>query len=313
MVLILSESDIRTLVSMKEMVPAVEEAFLKQGLGQAVNSPRTRSVIADSSLNVMHASLSYLGRSGAKCYMSTKEGNRFVFVLFDTESGNILAMMAADVLGRYRTGAASAVATKHLARRKDLSLAIFGSGGQALTQVLAVAEVAAVRRVNVWSPTPSNREKFAGELAALGFDAKAASSPREAMAGTDVASAITSSARGFIEASDASSIVHMNLCGSNNPRGGEALPSIFQDFRQVVVDDLAQARYEAGDLIQAEKAGTFTWDRAVELKDIVAGKVAPSGRTVFKSHGVALEDVAAGSLVYDAAKKRGGYLEADFG
>lgn len=86
-------------------------------------------------------------------------------------------------------------------------------------------------------------------------------------------------------------------------------PAAIAEFQTIVVDDLRQAKVEAGDLIQAEKAGDFTWDGAVELKDVVLGKVKPTGRTLFKSAGVALEDVAVASLIYDKALLSDAYAE----
>ncbi|MBI3859976.1 MAG: ornithine cyclodeaminase family protein [Thaumarchaeota archaeon] len=313
MTLVLSEGDVQGLVEMKEVVTAVEEAFSRQASSNAVNSPRTRSAVPGSSLNVMHASLPYLGRAGVKSYITSKAGSRFVFILFDLTDGTPLAVMGADVLGRNRTGAASAVATKHLFLQKDLSLAVFGSGWQALTQVLALGVVASIREVKIWSPTPTHVEKFAVELRGHGLRARASASPRQALAGTEVASAITSSKDGFIDGADISSVRHLNLCGSNSPRRAEALPSAVSRFQTFVVDDLVQAKYEAGDLIQAEAAGVFEWHRATELKDVVSRKAKPEGRTLFKSHGAAIEDVAAASLIYDKALKAGGFPEVDLG
>ena len=144
MALVLDEAAMGELLSMREVVPAVEECFRQQGLGLGVNSPRTRTLVPGAALNVMHGSLPYLGRSGVKCYLSTKHGTRFVLVLFDLTNGELLAVMGADLLGRYRTGAASAVATKYLYHEKSFRFSVAGSGKQALTQVLAMKEVASL-------------------------------------------------------------------------------------------------------------------------------------------------------------------------
>lgn len=109
---------------MTEVVASIEEAFRHQAHGEAVNSARTRSRTPGAVLSVMHASLPYLGRGGIKCYMSSRKGTRFVLILFDSTDSRPLAIMGADVLGRFRTGAASGVATKFLYGRRSAKLTV---------------------------------------------------------------------------------------------------------------------------------------------------------------------------------------------
>jgi alanine dehydrogenase len=303
--LVLSEEDVQGLVGMKEVVSAVEEAFRQQGTGEVSNMMRTRSKGRDSLLNVMHSSLAYLGRGGVKTYMSSKGGTKFVFLLFDATTSLPLAVMGADVLGRYRTGAASGVATKHLYRRSSGTVALFGSGKQALTQVLALGSVMSLDAVRVWSPDKSHREAFVDVLFREGYGASAFDSPALAIKGADVASAITSSREPFITGEMLGTVSHLNLCGSNQPAHSEADPSAVSSFETVVVDDLPQAKVEYGDLIQAVEAGVLSWGSAVELSAVVAGRSKPRGRTLFKSGGAALEDVAAASVIYDKAMRSG--------
>jgi alanine dehydrogenase len=303
--LVLSEKDVQGLIDMKEVVSAVEEAFRRQGTGEVSNTMRTRSKGKDSLLSVMHSSLAYLGRGGVKTYMSSKAGTKFVFLLFDASTSLPLAVMGADVLGRYRTGAASGVATKHLYQRSSGTAAVFGSGKQALTQVLALGSVMSLDSVRVWSPNKSHSDAFIDLLSREGYDASAFESPALAMKGADLASAITSSKEPFIKGEMLGTVSHLNLCGSNQPAHSEADPSAVGSFETVVVDDLPQARVEYGDLIQAVEAGTFSWGSAVELASVVAGRSKPGGRTLFKSGGAALEDVAAASVIYDSAMRSG--------
>jgi len=262
---------------------------------------------------VMHASLPYLGRAGVKCYLSSPKGTRFVFILFQMEDAEPLAVMSADVLGRFRTGAASAVATKHLLRQSEFDFALCGAGRQALTQVLAMGEVASLESVRVWSPHRERRELLATELRKLGFEASARGRLDDALAGVGVATAITSSKDPFLTPKLLRSVKHLNLCGSNNATRSEASPECIGGFQTFVVDDLLQSRTEAGDLLGAERKGFFSWDRAFELKDVVAGRVHPVGRTLYKSNGVAIEDVATASLVYDRAVGKGGYADLVLG
>ena len=305
MTLVLSEKDVQDLLEMREVVPAVEEAFRRQGAGEVSNVMRTRSTGEGSLLSVMHSNLAYLGRGGLKAYMSSRAGAKFVLLLFDASTSLPLAVMGADVIGRYRTGAASGVATKHLYRRSSGAAAVFGSGRQALTQVLALESVMSLDAVHVWSPNRGHREAFVNLLSARGFDASAFDSPALALKGADVASAITSSEDPFVTEKMLGSVSHLNLCGSNQRARSEADPQAVGAFETVVVDDLPQAKVEYGDLLQAAEAGTFSWGKAIELATVVSGRSSPKGRTLFKSGGAALEDVAVASMLYDKAVRSG--------
>lgn len=311
MTLVLSERDVRGLINMREVIGSVEEAFRREGSGEAWNSVRTRSRGRDSLLNVMHANLDYLGRGGLKAYMASRAGANFVFVLFDSSESTPLAVMGADVLGRYRTGAASGVATKYLYPRSSGKVAVLGSGRQAPTQVSALASVMDLEEVRVWSPSTDHRESFVRLLAGEGYDASVHESPEQALRGADVASVITSSKEPFLTDEALGSVSHVNICGSNQAASSEATPAAIGSFDTVVVDDIPQARVEYGDLIRAVEGGAFSWTSVLELSAIVAGRQRARGRTLFKSGGVALEDVAVASALYDKAKSAGVYPDVE--
>ncbi len=303
MTLVLSERDVESLISMKEVVPSVEEAFRRQGMGEAYNFMRTRSRGAASVLNVMHANLPYLKRAGLKAYLSSRAGTKFALLLFDANDSRLLAVMGADILGRFRTGAASGVATKYLYGKRSGTLAIFGSGKQALTQVLATKEVMSLEEVRVWSPTPERRRAFAQKLKTYGFNSNAFDFPATALKGAEVATAITSSRQPFLTDEMVENVTHLNIAGGNVSDHAELTAAGVASFNTIVVDDLAQAKIEYGDLIQAARNGLFAWESAVELGMVVAGKRKPEGRTLFKSGGAALEDVAVASMIYDKVSK----------
>jgi alanine dehydrogenase len=159
--------------------------------------------------------------------------------------------------------------------------------------------------VRVWSPNAEHREAFVKRLVGLGFRAKASESPEDALEGSQVGSSITSASEPFLEERSLNGVEHLNVCGGNNPEHAEIAAGAVGAFDTIVVDDLPQARVEYGDLIQAARAGEFSWDNALELKDIVGGNHRPKGRTLFKSGGVALEDVAVASMIFDKASKSG--------
>jgi ornithine cyclodeaminase/alanine dehydrogenase-like protein (mu-crystallin family) len=304
--LVLSERDVEGLIDMKEVVSSVEEVFRRQGMGEVSNSMRTRSRGTASVLNVMHANLSYIHRGGVKVYMSSRAGTKFALLLFDTNDARLLAVMGADILGRFRTGAASGVATKYLYRKRTGILALFGSGRQALTQVLALKEVMSLQEVRVWSPTREHRDAFVRKLETYGFNSGAFDSPATAVKGADLATAITSSGRPFLTDETLRNVRHLNVVGGNVSDRAEITTAGVGSFATIAVDDIPQARIEYGDLIQAAKDGVFSWESAVDLGTIVAGKRKPEGRTMFRSGGAALEDVAVASLIYDKATRSSG-------
>ncbi|MDG6989059.1 MAG: ornithine cyclodeaminase family protein [Nitrososphaerota archaeon] len=313
MTIFLSEGDAEGLLDMREAVEVVEVAFREEGEGEATNSPRTRSRGPASVLNVMHASLSYLGRSGLKAYAYSKAGTKFVVALFDSSDSTPLAIMGADALGRYRTGAASAVATKYLYRKRSATLALLGTGKQAMTQVTALGVVTSLEEVRVWSPNQRNRAGFVARLAKSGVRAKDCGSARDALEGAQIATAITSAKDPFLTQDLVGAVSHVNLCGGNVPTHSEIAPGALGTFQTVVVDDVTQAKNEYGDLILAADAGSFSWDSALKLCDVVTGKAAARGRTLFKSGGVALEDVALASALYDKARSDPRYPGFSFG
>jgi len=303
--LILSEQDVQALLDMDEVVSTVEEAFRREGSGEAANSMRTRSAGRGSVLSVMHANLPYLGRAGLKAYLSSRAGSKFVLILYDSNTSVPLAVMGADFIGRYRTGAASGVATKHLYGKRSGKLAIMGSGKQAVTQALAVKSVMSVDEVRVWSPNGSHLLEFVRTLSKAGFNASAWETPGMAAKGADVLSSITSSNDPFITEEVVREAAHVNICGGNVPSHAEMTAAAVGNFDTVVVDDLPQAKVEYGDLIQAVSSGDFDWESAVELGAVVAGRAKPKGRTLFKSGGAAIEDVAVASMLYEKARGSG--------
>jgi len=301
--LVLSERDVESLMDMKLVVSSVEEVFRRQGMGEVSNFMRTRSRGGASVLNVMHANLPYLGRGGVKAYLSSRAGTVFALLLFDTKDSRLLAIMGADILGRFRTGAASAVATEYLYGKRTGTLAVFGSGKQALTQVLAMEEVMSLDEVRVWSPTPGHRVAFAQKLRTYGFNSSDFDFPTIALKGAEVATAITSSRRPFLTDEMIENLMHLNIAGGNVSNHAEVTAAGVGSFSTIAVDDIAQAKIEYGDLIQAAKEGVFSWESAIELGAFVSGKRKPEGRTLFKSGGAALEDVAVASMIYDRATK----------
>lgn len=311
MTIFLTESAVLQLLDMKQVIKEVERAFVEQARGNVHNFPRTRSYTESSVFNVMHASASYMKRAGAKCYISTKEGTKFVFLLFDTTNSELLAVMAAENIGKYRTGATSAIATKYLYGKNSFSFSLIGSGGQAMTQLLAMKELFNLEKIKVWSPTRKNLLEFVRKAGEKGIDAEAASNISEACVGSDVITTITSAKEPFISKEHIKDASHINACGSNYPNRAEIMPECFPLFSTVCVDSLEQSRMESGDLLLAFEKGMLNWDDVMELSQIIESGRYKEGKTIFKSNGIAIEDVAVAEIVYQKAIKEKNYVEVE--
>lgn len=306
MALFLHEDDVARVLRMDDVIAAVEDAFRQHGRGKAVNRPRQRSTSGTSVLHVMSAALPALGVMGLKAYSSAARQTRFVGMLYSTETGELLAMMESDRLGQMRTGAASAVATKYLALPEAGSVGIIGTGWQARSQVIAISRVRPVALVKCYSRDARRREAFAGEMVQeLGAEVVACDTPADAVDTVDIIVTATNAREPVLPGAWLRPGVHVNAIGSNWADRRELDADAVGRCDRIAVDDLEQARIEAGDLIAAVEAGRLTWDRVTELGLIVAGgapgRTAPGQITLFESQGIALEDVAAMKLAYDRA------------
>jgi ornithine cyclodeaminase/alanine dehydrogenase len=309
MPLFLREEDVRTLLTMDEALTAVEDVFRRRGLQQADNRPRQRAHAGKAVLSTMPAAVQGVGL-GLKAYTVARSAVRFVVLLWDEASGDLEAVIEADNLGRIRTGAASGVATRFLARPDAATLAVFGSGWQAATQLAAVCRVRPIRQAWVYSRNADRRAAFAAEMTAThGIDVRAAESAHQALAEADVVCTITTANEPLFDGAWLAPGVHLNVAGSNRPTTREVDDTTLRRAAVVAVDDVAQAQDEAGDLLLPIAAGVLDWSDVVPFADIVAGKVpgraAATDITLFKSLGVAMEDVAVARVVVDKARAAG--------
>lgn len=302
----LTEAEVAALLPMPDLIRTLEDAFRAKAAGEATNQPRTRVVAAAGGvLHVMSAAWDAGGVMGLKAYTTGPGGARFVVHLYRTD-GTPLALMQADVLGQRRTGAATGLATRCMARPDAFAVAILGSGWQARTQLEAVCAVRTIERATVYSRTPQRRERFAAEMSErLGVPVEAAPSAKGAVREADIVCTITSSRDPVLLGEWLEPGMHVNAAGVNWANRRELDAEAVRRAARVAVDDLAQARVECGDLIWAASEGAFAWGSAIELADVVAGRVvgraSPDEITLFASQGIALEDIAAAKLAYDNA------------
>jgi alanine dehydrogenase len=305
---VLREYDVERVLDMDRIIAAVEDAMRELGEGKAQNEPRRRAFAPHALLSVMFASYPGGGCMGLKAYSVAGDRVRFLVSMFGLD-GSVLALIEADEMGAYRTGAASAVAARVLAPRRPVTVAMIGAGHQARTQALALSRVLEITELRVFNRDQARREAFAAERAtALGIPVVAAASAEEAVRGADVVVTITSSAEPVLDAAWLSSTALVIGAGSNFPNRSELPAELVARARTIIVDQLAAARLESGDLIRAREAGKFDWEQAIELGSVIAGRwkaPEPAGITLFESHGLALWDLAAASVVLPAAIERG--------
>ena len=218
-------------------------------------------------------------------------------------------MTEADYMGQLRTGAASGVATKYLARRDARVAAVIGTGGQAKTQLEAIALVRKLESARAYGRDAAKREKFCAEMSArLGIPVRPCTSAAEAVRGADIISTATTASQPVVSGADLSPGVHINAIGANHAHKRELDDEAVASADIIVVDSVEQSRQEAGDLIIAFHGDEICWTGVKKLSEIVAGKA--TGRTsdtevtLFKSNGIASWDLAVAMKVYAAAREK---------
>ncbi len=308
MTLILREGDVQELIEMDDVIAAVTAAMKELGEGTAQNEPRRRAFAPGGLLNVMFASYPGGRCTGLKAYTVADGHVRMLVVVFGLD-GAVDALIEADFMGAYRTGAASAVAARALARPGPATVALIGAGWQANTQALAISRVLEIKELRVFSRDHDRRAEFAREQESqLGITTIAAGSAELAVRGADVVVTMTTSKTPVIEADWVEPHALVIAAGSNWRNKAEVPADLVAKAQTIVVDQLTAAQLESGDLIAAHEAGMFEWSRAIELAAVVTGnwkRPEGAGITLFESHGLALWDLAAASGVLASARERG--------
>ncbi len=309
MALLLTEADVTKLLPMSLALEAVEEVFRWQGEGKLANRPRVRLPVPGGLLHVMPASVPEAGVMGLKAYATVRGGAKFVVLLFAAQSPTLLAVIEGDRLGQMRTGAASGVATRYLARADADRVGCYGTGWQARSQLEALCAVRSVREVRVYGRDAERRARFAGEMSAqLGVPVTPVERP-EAAADAPILITITSSKTPVLEGRWIAPGAHVNAAGSNALQRAELDLEAVRRASLVVTDSLEQARLECGDLVAPIEQGVVRWEDVRELGEVVAGKHPgrrrPDEITVFESQGVAMEDVAVAVRLVKRAREQG--------
>ncbi len=309
-VLLLNENEVRELLTMDMALEAVEAVLRKQALEEAQNIPRARCQTDHAMMHVMAGSAKTLGALGYKAYTTTRKGAQFHVGLFDSKTGELKALIQADHLGQIRTGAASGVATQYMARPDAAEVGLFGSGKQARTQLIAICKVRRVNRVQVYSPNEERRRRFCAEMEpVVGCEVQPVPRPELAAQDKDIVITATSSREPVLYGDWISDATHLNIVGSNFFTKAEIDVAAVRRCDNIIVDSKDQARVEAGDFAQALEDGSIHWSDIHELGQVIVGRYPGRAHaqdvTMFKSLGIALEDIAVAARVYDKAMAQG--------
>ncbi|HWG07196.1 MAG TPA: ornithine cyclodeaminase family protein [Beijerinckiaceae bacterium] len=311
MTLLITQEIIERSFSIEMAIPVIEETFRMAGEGSTENPPRFVMPTEEGFLRFGAAALRDRKVMGFKLWANFGSGAAQSWnYLFSLETGELLAILHAYSLGRFRTSATTAVAAKYLSRSDASSVGIYGTGRLAEAQLRAIKAVRPIERVKAYSRTPKSREAFCKEVSGrLGIEIAPATTPEEVPQGADMIVTITNSHAPVLFGKWMARPALVLAIGANQWYEREIDDDIVRQAKLVVVDNKGQAKTEGGDLLWAAAHGHLNWDRVRELGEIVTGRVpVPDLNTdmiLFESHGIAIEDVAVSAEMYRIAREKG--------
>ena len=305
----ITEAEVARLVTVKDAIATLEELFATWGQPSTWNIPRRRAPLPGGAFNLMGASYGAKNVYGLKAYAGMK-GGQFHTLLYSSTDGKLKAVIEADLFGQLRTGAASGLATRLLANPDAQTLGMIGVGRQSRTQAIAVCAVRPIKRVLVFARTAESREAYARTLEKeLGVEVRAAHSAEACVSEANVVVTITKSAVPVFRGEWLTKGTHVNVAGANSGDRREVDGETVLRSAIKVTDHIEQAMLEAGEFRDLVAANKLKWSDVRELGELVMGNLqgrkSSSDITLFKSLGIALEDVAFGELVYQRALAAG--------
>jgi alanine dehydrogenase len=302
--LYLTEAEVAELLSPADALSAVEACFLRLARGEVENRPRVRQKADGGAFAVMSAVDRELRLAGLKSYLWMPAGTPFVVCLFDIDRGALAAVIEADKLGQLRTGAASGIAAKYLAREGAASLGVIGCGWQAESQVQCIREaVPTIERVVAYCRNEERLGAFCRKL-----DAEPGEMHQDAGI-QDIVVTATTSRDPVLRGEWLQPGALVCAIGANDRRSRELDNTVLQRASFVCCDSIEQAKLESGDLIEPIEQGVLDWLEVHELQEVVAeevqGRQSADDIVLFKSNGLAAWDVAAGALALERARDQG--------
>ena len=318
MALFLNEEVVRQLLTMPLTIEAVEESHKELSLARAIDIPRQRTRLPQTALHILQGALPGRDAIGYKAYTSNRSGIRFLVHVFSAASGALRVVMEADYLGMMRTGAASGVATRWLARPDAEVLGVFGAGWQAEGNIEAIAAVRKLRKVKVFARNTERLAAFCAKMSdRLQIDVVPGASPEDTVRGSDIVSTITTASSPLFDAAWLSPGTHINAAGSNSLIRREVGEDVLKVSRPIVVDSVETALKEAGDLLPVMETGRLSERQLVELGDIILGRhpgrSKPEDITLFESQGMAIQDISVAVRLEALARENGLGVELPYG
>lgn len=313
MVLYLNESDVRQLLTMSRAVEEVERAFSAHGRGKAFDVPRRRTRQPGGHLHILQAAAPEIGYIGYKAYYNRpgKPLNTLLH-LMNHEQGNTEAIIESDWLGRIRTGAATGVAARYLARQDARILGLFGYGRHARTQLEAVCAVRDIAEVKVFGRNADAVRAFCDEMSGrpdISARVRPAASREETVRGSDIIVTMTRASEPLFDGRWLEPGQFIAATGSNALDRREIDTETVRRADVIVVDSREVAQGECGDLLPAYENGLLYWENLADMGGVVAGRwpgrESDAQITLFESHGMAVQDLYAGAAVLAAARERG--------
>lgn len=309
MVRYLTDGDVKQLISMPQVLELMESAWKARSLGQASDVPRTRAQVPKGMLNMLMATAPALGFIGFKYYYVTKTGATRHIHLMNVRTGRLEAIVEADTLGSLRTGAASGIATRYLAKKQSGTLGQIGSGGQAATQIAAVHHAVGIKKVKVFSRTREKLVAFCNAVSSeLNIEVTPADSAQSAIQDADIVNVITRSRTPAMRGEWLEPGQHINAAGSNAIDRQEIDQKSVERCDVITVDARGTAMNECGDLAPLVEQGKLNWSDLTEIGDVITGKAA--GRTndqqisLFESQGMGLQDLYVAAEVLKIAREK---------
>ncbi len=318
MALYLNEDDVRQLLTMPMTIDAVEEAHRELSFNRAIDIPRQRTRLPQTALHILQGALPGRDAIGYKAYTSNRSGIRFLVHVFSAASGALRMVVQADYLGMMRTGAATGVATKWLARPDAEVLGVFGAGWQAEGNIEAIAAVRKLSKVKVFARNAERLAAFCARMSdRLELDVVPAASAEETVRGSDIVSTITTASSPLFDAAWLSPGTHINAAGSNSLIRREVGEDVLKVCKPIVVDNVDTALKEAGDLLPVLEKGRLNERQLVEIGDVIVGNHPGRGKpediTLFESQGMAIQDISVAVRLEALAREQGMGVELPYG
>ena len=311
MVRYLSEADIRAVLTMPIAIDRVEQAFVDRAHGRAFDIPRRRTRQPGGHLHILQGAAPEINTIGFKAYYLRPDRSRtFLVHLIDHAQGNLEAMLEGDWMGQMRTGAATGVAAKYLAREDAAVVGLFGSGRHAVTQLEAVCAVRRITEVKVFGRNAERVRSFCDEMAPkVNTLVRPASSREETVRGSDIIVTMTRSEEPLFDGALLEPGQFIAATGANALNRREIDLTTVRRCDLITVDSVEVAMGECGDLLAGVEAGIIYWENIPTLGDVIVGRhpgrTAADQITLYESHGMALQDLYTGRRVLELARERG--------